>query len=131
MAKARVAVLISGGGTNMAALLYAAKRPDSPYEVVLVASNNPDAEGLKLAQAEGIATFAQSHIGLKRADHDAIMHNHITKAGAAYVVLAGYMRILSESFVEKWDGQMLNIHPSLLPKYTGLNTIIHSFFRVL
>ena len=65
MAKARVAVLISGGGTNMAALLYAAKRPDSPYEVVLVASNNPDAEGLKLAQAEGVATFAQSHVGLK------------------------------------------------------------------
>ena len=83
MAKARVAVLISGGGTNMAALLYAAKRPDSPYEVVLVASNNPDAEGLKLAQAEGVATFAQSHVGLKRADHDEIMHNHIVKAGAA------------------------------------------------
>ena len=122
MAKARVAVLISGGGTNMAALLYAAKRPDSPYEVVLVASNNPDAEGLKLAQAEGVATFAQSHVGLKRADHDEIMHNHITKAGAAYVVLAGYMRILSENFVKKWDGRMLNIHPSLLPKYTGLHT---------
>lgn len=122
MAKARVAVLISGGGTNMAALLYAAKRPDSPYEVVLVASNNPDAEGLKLARAEGIATFAQSHVGLKRADHDEIMHNHITKAGAAYVALAGYMRILSENFVEKWDGRMLNIHPSLLPKYTGLHT---------
>jgi phosphoribosylglycinamide formyltransferase-1 len=122
MAKARVAVLISGAGTNMAALLYAAKHFDCPYEIVLVASNNPDAVGLTLAKAEGIPTFAQSHVGFSRADHDEIMHNHITKAGATYVVLAGYMRILTESFVDKWDGRMLNIHPSLLPKYTGLNT---------
>ena len=122
MAKARVAVLISGAGTNMAALLYAAKHSDCPYEIVLVASNDPDAVGLTLAKAEGIATFAQSHVGFSRADHDEIMHNHITKAGATYVVLAGYMRILTESFVDKWDGRMLNIHPSLLPKYTGLNT---------
>jgi phosphoribosylglycinamide formyltransferase-1 len=122
MAKARVAVLISGAGTNMAALLYAAKHSDCPYEIILVASNDPDAAGLTLAKAEGIATFAQSHVGFSRADHDEIMHNHITKAGATYVVLAGYMRILTESFVDKWDGRMLNIHPSLLPKYTGLNT---------
>lgn len=120
--KARIAVLISGAGTNMAALLYAAKFPDSPYEIVLVASNNPDAEGLQLAQAEGVATVAQSHVGLSREEHDEIMHSHITAAGATYVVLAGYMRILSENFVGKWDGRMLNIHPSLLPKYTGLNT---------
>jgi len=122
MAKACVAVLISGAGTNMAALLYAAKHSDCPYEIVLVASNNPDAGGLTLAKAEGIATFAQSHVGFSRADHDEIMHDRITKVGATYVVLAGYMRILTESFVDKWDGRMLNIHPSLLPKYTGLNT---------
>lgn len=122
MAKARVAVLISGAGTNMAALLYAAKHSDCPYEIVLVASNDPDAGGLTLAKAEGIATFAQSHVGFSRADHDEIIHDRITKAGATYVVLAGYMRILTESFVDKWDGRMLNIHPSLLPKYTGLNT---------
>ena len=120
--KARVAVLISGAGTNMAALLYASKLPNCPYEIVLVASNNPDAEGLQIAAAEGIPTFVKSHIGLEREEHDAIMHDHIIKAGANYVVLAGYMRILSTDFVEKWDARMLNIHPSLLPKYKGLNT---------
>ena len=122
MGKARVAVLISGTGTNMAALLYAAKYPDAPYEIVLVASNNPDAEGLKIAAAEGIATFAQTHLHLDRAVHDAMMHDRIVNAGADYVALAGYMRILSDAFVQKWEGRMLNIHPSLLPKYKGLNT---------
>ena len=122
VAKARVAVLISGTGTNMAALLYAAKHPDAPYEIVLVASNNPDAEGLKIAAAEGIATFAQTHLHLDRAVHDAMMHDRIVNAGAGYVALAGYMRILSDAFVQKWEGRMLNIHPSLLPKYKGLNT---------
>jgi formyltetrahydrofolate-dependent phosphoribosylglycinamide formyltransferase len=120
--KAKVAVLISGAGTNMAALLYAAKLPSCPYEIVLVASNNPDADGLKIASAEGIPTFIKSHIGLDRAAHDAVMHDAIVAAGAAYVALAGYMRILSTAFVAKWDGRMLNIHPSLLPKYKGLHT---------
>ncbi len=122
MTKARIAVLISGTGTNMAALLYAAKHPDAAYEIVLVASNNPDAEGLRLAAAEGIATFAQPHAHLDRAVHDAMMHDRIVHAGADYVALAGYMRILSEAFVQKWEGRMLNIHPSLLPKYKGLHT---------
>ena len=80
--KARVAVLISGAGTNMAALLYASKLPSCPYEIVLVASNNPNAEGLKIAATEGIATFAKSHIGVERAAHDAVMHEAITQAGA-------------------------------------------------
>lgn len=120
--KARVAVLISGAGTNMAALLYASKLPNCPYEIVLVASNNSDADGLRIAAAEGIPTFVQSHIGLERAEHDAIMHDQIVNASANYVVLAGYMRILSTDFVEKWDTRMLNMHPSLLPKYKGLNT---------
>ena len=120
--KAKVAVLISGTGTNMAALLYAAKHAACPYEIILVASNNPDAEGLKLAAAEGIATFAQPHQHLDRAVHDAMMHDRIAHAGATHVALAGYMRILSEAFVQKWEGRMLNIHPSLLPKYKGLHT---------
>jgi len=120
--KAKVAVLISGAGTNMAALLYASKLPNCPYEIILVASNNPDAAGLKIAAAEGIPTFATSHIGLDRAAHDALMHDAILEAGATYVALAGYMRILSTEFVAKWDGRMLNIHPSLLPKYKGLHT---------
>jgi formyltetrahydrofolate-dependent phosphoribosylglycinamide formyltransferase len=120
--KARIAVLISGSGTNMAALLYAAKAADCPYEVVLVASNNPDARGLKLAAAEGIATFAQAHKGIDRAVHDAMMHDRIVHHGADYVALAGYMRILSAEFVARWEGRMLNIHPSLLPEYKGLHT---------
>ena len=122
MAKARVAVLISGTGTNMAALLYAAKAADCPYEIVLVASNNPDAGGLKLAEAEGIATFAHPHKGLSREVHDGIMHDALIAAKTEFVALAGYMRILSSEFVGKWEGRMLNIHPSLLPKYKGLHT---------
>lgn len=122
MAKAKVAVLISGTGTNMAALLYAAKAEDCPYEIALVASNNPDAAGLKLAEAEGVATFAHPHKGLSREAHDDIMHEALVAAKAEYVALAGYMRILSPEFVGKWEGRMLNIHPSLLPKYKGLHT---------
>lgn len=122
MSKAKVAVLISGRGSNMAALLYAAKAVNCPYEIVLVAANDPDAAGLTLAAAEGIATFGQSHKGLKRAEFDAIIDAQLRKAGAQFVALAGYMRLLSPEFVGKWAERMLNIHPSLLPKYKGLDT---------
>ncbi|MGV3769119.1 MAG: phosphoribosylglycinamide formyltransferase [Sphingobium phenoxybenzoativorans] len=120
--KAKVAVLISGRGSNMAALLYAAKAADCPFEIVLVAANDSGAAGLVLAAAEGVATFAMSHKGLKRAEFDTIIDAEIRKAGAEYVALAGYMRLLSPEFVGKWEGRMLNIHPSLLPKYKGLDT---------
>ena len=120
--KAKIAILISGRGSNMAALIYAAKAEDCPYEVVLVASNDPNARGLELAEAEGVETYTHPHKGLSREEHDAIMHDAITKSGADYVVLAGYMRILSDEFVSKWSEHMLNIHPSLLPKYKGLDT---------
>jgi phosphoribosylglycinamide formyltransferase 1 len=106
----------------MAALIYAAKADDCPFEIVLVASNNPDAGGLTLAKSEGIATFAHSHIGMKRADFDAIMNAELKTARAEFVALAGYMRLLSTEFVEDWADRMLNIHPSLLPKYKGLDT---------
>lgn len=106
----------------MAALLYAAKSPDCPYEIVLVASNNRDAAGLAIANAEGIARFAHSHKSISRQDHDAIMHDAIIASHAEYVVLAGYMRIFTDGFVAKWQDRMLNIHPSLLPKYKGLDT---------
>jgi phosphoribosylglycinamide formyltransferase 1 len=122
MQKAKVGVLISGRGSNMAALLYAAKHPSCPYELVLVAANDPQAPGLTLAEAEGIPTFAQSHKGLKRAEFDQIIDAQLRKAGAEYVALAGYMRLLSPEFVGGWEGRMLNIHPSLLPKYKGLDT---------
>jgi len=122
MAKAKVAVLISGRGSNMAALLYAAKAADCPYEIVLVAANDPDAAGLTLAAAEGIPTFAHSHKGLKRAEFDQIIDAQLRRAGAHFVALAGYMRLLSPEFVAGWDNRMLNIHPSLLPLYKGLDT---------
>lgn len=122
MAKAKIGVLISGRGSNMAALVYAAKLADCPYEVVLVAANDPEAPGLKLAEAEGIATFGLSHKGMKRAEFDAVVDAELRKVGADYVALAGYMRLLSAEFVNRWSGRMLNIHPSLLPKYKGLDT---------
>ena len=117
-----MAVFISGSGTNMAALLYASRLPDCPYRIALVASNNPDAGGLTLAQAEGVATFVLPHKGMKRAEHDAAMESAVLAAGARFIALAGYMRILGEQFVTRWQGRMINIHPSLLPKYTGLDT---------
>ena len=119
---AKVAVLISGSGTNMAALLYASRMPGSPYEIVLVASNDPNAAGLAIAEAEGVATFSLSHKGMPRAEHDAAMDAAIRESGAEYVALAGYMRVLGPEMVAGWQGRMLNIHPSLLPKYRGLDT---------
>jgi phosphoribosylglycinamide formyltransferase 1 len=122
MDRAKIAVLISGAGTNMAALVYASRIGDCPYEVVLVASNDPAAPGLTLAAAEGIATFAHPHKGMTREAHDAAMEAAVQQAGADHIVLAGYMRILSDGFVKRWQGRMLNIHPSLLPLYKGLDT---------
>jgi phosphoribosylglycinamide formyltransferase-1 len=120
--RAKVAVLISGSGTNMAALLYASRAADCPYEIVLVASNKPDAGGLKLAAAEGVPTFALPHQSMSRLEHDMAMDAAIRASGAQYVALAGYMRILTPEFVSGWDGRMVNVHPSLLPKYKGLHT---------
>lgn len=122
MRRAKVAVLVSGKGTNMAALLYASRLPDAAYEVALVASNDPQAEALALAKAEGVPTFALSHKGMKRAEHDAAIDAAVRAAGAEYIALAGYMRILGPEFVAGWHGRMLNIHPSLLPAYPGLDT---------
>ena len=120
--RAKVAVFISGTGSNMAALLYASRLDGCPYEIVLVASNDPSAPGLALAEAEGVATFAFSHKGLARAEHEAALDKAAREAGADYIALAGYMRVLTDRMVSKWSGRMLNIHPSLLPKYPGLDT---------
>ena len=120
--RAKVAVFVSGSGTNMAALLYASRLPECPFEIVLVLSNAPDAGGLALAKAEGVGTFALPHKGMPRAEHDAAMEAEVLRAGAQYIALAGYMRILTPEFVARWEGRMVNIHPSLLPKYTGLHT---------
>ncbi len=106
----------------MSALLFHSRLPDCPYELVLVASNVPDAPGLAIAAAEGIATFALPHRGMSRADHDAAMDAALRASGADYLALCGYMRILTPAFVEGWAGRMVNTHPSLLPKYKGLDT---------
>ncbi len=117
--RARLGILISGTGSNMAALLYASRLPDAPYEVVLVASNNPAAPGLALAAAEGIATFARDHRGVPRAAFDEGIDAELGRVGVTHVALAGYMRLLSDAFVAKWAGRMVNIHPSLLPAHKG------------
>lgn len=120
--KARIGVLISGRGSNMAALLYASRTADCPYEIVLVAANDPDAPGLAHARAEGIETFALSHKGMARADFDDRIDAELRRAGVTHVALAGYMRLLSPGFVDRWAGRMVNVHPSLLPLYKGLDT---------
>ncbi|HEU4650354.1 MAG TPA: phosphoribosylglycinamide formyltransferase [Croceibacterium sp.] len=120
--QARVAVMLSGNGTTMSSLLFHSRLPGCPYEIVLVASNQPEARGLKIAEAEGIATFAHSHRGMAREAHEAVMDKALRDAGAEFIALAGYMRVLTAGFVDRWAGRMLNTHPSLLPKYKGLHT---------
>ena len=115
-------MLLSGNGTTMSALLFQSRLPDCPYEIVLVASNNPDAPGLKIAAAEGIATFAHDHNGMDRRAHEDDHGRRAARSGAEYIALCGYMRILTADFVERWEGRMVNTHPSLLPKYKGLDT---------
>ncbi len=123
MLKARLAVLISGRGSNMAALIYAARiMQDCPYEIVLVAANDPTAPGLAMAQSEGIATFAHPHQGLTRRAFDTIIDVELARHQVTHVALAGYMRLLSAEFVDRWAGRCFNIHPSLLPAHKGLNT---------
>jgi phosphoribosylglycinamide formyltransferase 1 len=121
--KVKVAVLISGRGTNMLALSEHKRRdPARPYEIVLVVSNVPEARGLVLAKRLGIPTWTQSHKGMAREEFDALLDEQIRAAGAEVVALAGYMRLLSPGFIRKWEGRILNIHPSLLPAYKGLDT---------
>ena len=112
----RVAVLISGRGSNLGALIAA---QDDSYKIVLVISNNPDAAGLARAADAGIATMAIAHTGKTREGFDAEIDAALRAAGVEIVVLAGFMRILSDGFVRGWEGAMINIHPSLLPAYKG------------
>jgi len=122
--KSRVGILISGAGSNMAAIIEAAKAADYPGEVAVVISNNPDAPGLALAQASGIEALAIDHrpFGKVRHEHELAIDAALRERGVEVVVLAGYMRILTAHLVRAWEGRMLNIHPSLLPKYPGLDT---------
>ncbi len=123
LAKKRVAILISGRGSNMEALIEAAEDSAFPAEVVLVISNRADAAGLSYAQGKGIEAQAIPHRSYAcREDHDAAIDAALMKAGAEIVCLAGYMRIMTPGLIEKWAGRMINIHPSLLPAFPGLHT---------
>ena len=122
--KTRVAVLISGAGSNMAALIDAGRAPDTAYEVVLVVANVEDAGGLTVARAKGVAAVAVPHrpFGKDREAHETAIDAALQDAGVEVVALAGCMRVLTPWLVGGWRGRMLNIHPSLLPLYPGLDT---------
>ncbi len=121
--KVRTAVLISGRGSNMVSLVKAAQAPDYPADIVLVISNRPEAEGLKKAQALGVKTLALDHKNFasreafERALNDALLAEDID-----LICCAGFMRVLTAWLTSRWPQKMLNIHPSLLPKYKGLHT---------
>jgi len=115
----KVGILISGRGSNMMALVEAA---GDTYEVVVVASDKPEAPGLIWAREHGIPTFALSPKGIGKLAYEAAISAALREAGAEIVALAGYMRLLSNEFVAEWRGRIVNIHPSLLPKYKGLDT---------
>lgn len=122
--RVRVAVLISGAGSNMAALIDAAAQAEAPFEVVLVLSNRPDAGGLAVAENMGVATAVVDHasFGKDRTAHEQAIQTALETHRVEVVALAGYMRLLTPFLVGHWAGRMLNIHPSLLPKYPGLDT---------
>jgi phosphoribosylglycinamide formyltransferase 1 len=122
--KRRVGVLISGRGSNMAALLDAARDPDYPAEIALVISNRPHAPGLALALEAGVVALLIDHrrFGNDRPSHETAIDAALREAGVEIVCLAGYMRLLTPFFVRAWHGRMLNIHPSLLPAFPGLHT---------
>ncbi|CUS57747.1 MAG TPA: phosphoribosylglycinamide formyltransferase [Hyphomonas sp.] len=124
MTRLKLAILISGRGSNMEAILEAARDPAYPAKPVLVLSNRPDAKGLETATAAGIATAAIDHktYGKDREAFERAMHEQLTETGVEIIALAGFMRVLTPWFVNTWEGRMVNIHPSLLPKYKGLDT---------
>jgi phosphoribosylglycinamide formyltransferase-1 len=122
--RVRVGVLISGRGSNMEALVQAARAPDYPAEIALVLSNRVEAPGLQVAQDAGVTAFAidQRPFGKDREAHERAIDAELREQGVELVCLAGYMRILSPWFVRAWAGRLLNIHPSLLPLLPGVDT---------
>lgn len=118
-----LAILISGRGSNMVAIAEACQRGELNARVALVISNRPDAPGIQAARDMGIETVVIDHKTFdSRLEFDNAMHEQLTQVQPDWIVLAGFMRILTEDFVNRWQGRMLNIHPSLLPKYPGLDT---------
>ena len=124
MARKRVAILISGRGANMAALIAAAKKPGYPAEIALVLSNRPAAGGLKRASAEGVPNAVVDHadFGKDREAFERAVQAHLETRRIDIVCLAGFMRLFTPSFVSRWSGGMINIHPSMLPLFKGLHT---------
>jgi phosphoribosylglycinamide formyltransferase-1 len=123
VARRRVGVLISGRGSNLHALVEAARSANYPAEIALVVSNVPGAGGLDIARAAGIATATVDHKAFKgREPFEAALDEALRGAGIELVCLAGFMRLLTPGFVEAWRDRMINIHPSLLPSYPGLDT---------
>jgi phosphoribosylglycinamide formyltransferase-1 len=124
MARKRAAVLISGRGSNMVALIEAAKAADYPAEIAVVISNDPQAKGLDHARSEGVATAVVDHklFGKNREAFERALQAELDKHRIDFVVLAGFMRLLTAWFVSKWAGRMINIHPALLPMFKGLDT---------
>lgn len=122
--KTQVAILISGRGSNMKALVEAARAPDYPAEIVLVVSNRSDAAGLSWAADQGISTALVDHksFGRDREAFEQAIHKELDKAGIELVCLAGFMRLLTPWFIEQWRDRLINIHPSLLPSFKGLDT---------
>jgi formyltetrahydrofolate-dependent phosphoribosylglycinamide formyltransferase len=120
----RVGVLISGRGSNLAALMAAAQNPEYPAEIVVVLANAPGAGGLEIARQAGIAAVAIDHRPFKgdREAHERAIDGALRDAGVELVALAGYMRIFTPWFVQAWRGRMINIHPSLLPHFPGIDT---------
>jgi phosphoribosylglycinamide formyltransferase 1 len=121
--KRRVAILISGRGSNMAALIDAARGADFPAEIVAVISNRADAAGLERAKAGGIATrvIESKPFGKDRAGFEAVLQQALEEEGVELICLGGFMRLFTAEFVRRWYGRMLNIHPSLLPSFPGLD----------
>ena len=124
MTRLRTAILISGRGSNMQAIIEAAQSADYPVDPVLVLSNRPDAQGLRVAQTHKVATATVDHkvFGKDREAFERRMQEVLEANAVEMIVLAGFMRILTPWFVDQWANRMINIHPSLLPKYPGLNT---------
>lgn len=120
--RVRVGVLVSGRGTNMVALSEYKRREARSYDLALVASNVPEARGLVAARRLGIPIWSLGHRGMEREEFDHRLDLALREADVEVVALAGYMRLLSSEFVGRWRGRILNIHPSLLPDYKGLDT---------
>jgi phosphoribosylglycinamide formyltransferase 1 len=123
MARKRVAVLISGRGSNMVSLIEAAKAKDYPAEIALVVSNRPDAAGLELARKAGVPTLVVDHRphGKDRAAFEHMLQHALDENSIEFICLAGFMRLFTAGFVLHWQGRMLNIHPALLPSFPGLD----------